>query len=295
MEAKRQIIALTGVLLILVACEAQNTPPENHPQWVIHSKVVFKEADFITAREPLPQSAFRLTFPYVAGDLYGAPNVGDFIHPVLKPDYTFEIDLNRTQADLLRSLGPTDFSVEYLKIDPPDARIARLTPLALQADGIEQVATSDWVDTRSNGRLMLVYVDKPARITGALTRNGHTVRYNIRASKAGYIWIGSIETEDNELMFTEVERPENVILALTPPQLDGELQHPGNHNRPWEIPAAINDAMSTSGAAQASSVGGLSTSSTASSTSSPVSSAADLRSVDRTRRDARARTDLPDR
>jgi hypothetical protein len=288
MEAKRQIIALTAVLLVLVACEAQNTPPENHPQWVIHSKVVFKEADLTTAREPLPQSAFRLTFPYVAGDLYGSPNVGDFIHPVLKADYTFEIDLNRTQADLLRSLEPTDFSVDYLKIDPSDARIARLTPLALQADGIEQVATTDWVDTRSNERLMLVYVDRPARITGALTRNGHTIRYNIRASKAGYIWITGIQTEDDELMFTEVERPENVILALTPPHPSGDLQHAQGHNRLLEVPAAGNDAVGASGAAPPSKVDGL--------TSSSSSAASiDLRDIDRVRRDARARTDLPDR
>jgi hypothetical protein len=281
MEGRRQIIALAGVLLILVACEAQNPPPENHPQWVIHSKVVFREADLTTPREALPQSAFRLTFPYVAGDLYGSPNIGDLIHPVLNSDYTFEIDLNRTQSDLVRSLQPTEFSVDYLKIDPPDARIARLTPLALQADGIEQVATSDWVDTRSNERLMLVYADRPARITGAVTRNGHTVRYNVRIAEAGYVWIGWVETEDEELMFREVDRPENIILALTPPQVANQVQHVQGDS----LPAARSTLSDTASA-----------SATVSSTDAhSLDGVADLRGVDRPRRSARARGELPDR
>jgi len=303
MEARHQVIALAGVMLILVACEAQNAPPETHPQWVIHSKVVFKESDLTTAREALPLGAFRLTFPYVAGDLYGSPTIGDLMHLNLNPDYTFEIDLNRTQADLLKSLQPTEFSYDYLKIDPPEARIARLTPLALQADGIEQVATTDWVDTRSNERLMLVYVDRPARITGALTRNGRTTRYNIRISKAGYVWIGCVETEDEEQMFTEVERPENVILALTPRQTSGELPRslPG-HDSAHADSAHADSAHADSAHADSASSSAASSASTPQTTSDlrgldALSSSADLRGVDSPRRAAsRARTAaLPDR
>lgn len=277
LDAKRQILALTGVLFILVACEAQNPPPEYHPDWVIHSKVVFREADFITPRPALPQSAFRLTFQYIAGDLYGAPNIGELSHPVLNPDYTFELDLNSTQADLVRSLQPTEFSADYMRIDPPDARIARLAPLAMQADGIEQVATTDWVDARSNKRLMLVYADRPARITGALTRNGHTVSYNIRIAEAGYVWIGCVKTEDAELMFREVDPPTHVVLALTPPET-------ARHN-----PLPLGEAL----VASSSSSEAESASSTASSNNGGGLDITDLRGLDRPRRSARARDELP--
>ncbi len=64
---------------------------------------------------------------------------------------------------------------------------------------------------------MLVYVDRPARITGALVREGYTIRYNIRAAAPGYIWIARRKSEDGEQMYTEVEKPESVILALTVP------------------------------------------------------------------------------
>jgi hypothetical protein len=190
---------------------------EGHRGWVLHSQIKFLSADLQGTRDPLPRNAFRLFFPYIAGDLYGPATTGDFIHPVINADLTFEIDFGRAQQDLNRSLQPTEFSLDYLKIDPPDARIARLAPLALQPDGIEQVAATDWIDAVTHERLMLVYVDRPSRITGALVRDDYTIRYNVRAPTAGYIWIARRQTDDGEQMYTEVEKPESVVLALTPP------------------------------------------------------------------------------
>jgi hypothetical protein len=190
---------------------------ESHHGWVLHSQIKFLAPDLQVARDPLPRGSFRLFFPYIAGDLYGPATTGDFIHPVINPDLTFEIDFSRAQQDLNRSLQPTEFSLEYLKIDPPDARIARLAPLALQPDGIEQVAATDWVNEYTHERLMLVYVDRPARITGALVRDDYTIRYNVRAAAPGYIWIARRRTDDGEQMYTEVEKPDKVVLALTPP------------------------------------------------------------------------------
>jgi len=190
---------------------------EAHHGWVLHSQVKFFSADIQVPSEPLPRASFRLLFPYIAGDLYGPATTGDFIHPSLNADLTFDIDFGRVQQDLMRELQPTEFSLDYLKIDPANARIARLAPLALQSDGIDQVATADWIDGATHERLMLVYVDRPCRITGALVLKDYTVRYNVRAPAAGYIWIGHHHTDDGEQMYTEVEKPAEVYLALTPP------------------------------------------------------------------------------
>jgi hypothetical protein len=205
------LIAVAG----LAACRQSESEP--HLGLVLHSRIQFLSPDLQVARDPLPRGTFRLFFPYIAGDLYGPATTGDFIRPVINADYTFDIDFGRVQPDLVRSLQRTDFSLDYLKIDPPDARIARLAPLALQSDGIEQVATIDWIDARTHERLMLVYVDRPARITGALVREDYTIRYNVRATAAGYIWIVRRQTDEGEQMYTEVDKPESVVLALTPP------------------------------------------------------------------------------
>ena len=190
--------------------------PEAHHGWVLHSQVRFFSADFHVASQPLPASAFRLVFPYVAGDLYGPATTGDFIHPTLNADLSFEIDFGRVQKDLNVELQPTEFRLEYLRIEPAESRIARLTPLALQPDGIEQVATADWIDGATHQQLMLVYVDRPCRITGALARKDYTVSYNVRAAAAGYIWIAGRQTQDGQHLYTEVVQPATVYLALTP-------------------------------------------------------------------------------
>jgi hypothetical protein len=217
------LVALAG----LAGCGQVDT--EAHHGWVLHSQVKFFSPDFQMASEPLPRSAFRLFFPYVAGDLYGPATTGDFIHPLLNADLTFDIDFGRIQKDLLRELQPTEFRLEYLKIEPAEARIARLAPLALQPDGIDQVATANWIDGATHEQLMLVYVDRPCRITGALVRNDHTVRYNVRAAAAGYIWIAGRQTADGEHMYTEVAQPETVYLGLTP-------SAPANHPAPPPSP-----------------------------------------------------------
>jgi hypothetical protein len=211
----RVFFVLAAALSVLAGC-SQEEPPRPAPSWVLHSRVAFFSPDLQVAREPLPRDTFRLYFRYIAGDLYGPATTGDFIRPTIKPDFSFDIDFGRVQPDLTRSLQPTEFSDDYLKIDPPNARIARLAPVALQPDGIEQVATTEWIDANTHERLMLVYVDRPARITGALERSDYTIRYNIRATAPGYIWIARRETEDGEQMYTEVRQPQSVILALTP-------------------------------------------------------------------------------
>ena len=207
---------LWALLAVAGLAGCGRSDPTAHPGWVLHSQVKFFSADFQVASEPLPRSGFRLQFPYIAGDIYGPATIPDYIHPTLNPDLTFDIDFGRVQQDLTRELQPTEFRLDYLKIEPAEARIARLAPLALQADGIEQVATADWIDGDTHQQLMLVYVDRPCRITGALVRNDYTVRYNVRAAAAGYIWIAGRQTQDGQHLYTEVAQPATVYLALTP-------------------------------------------------------------------------------
>src|SRR5581483_2584589 len=75
-----------AALAMLAGCSRQ-APVTAHADWVIHSRIVFLMQDLTTARAALPLSQFRLVFPYIAGDLYGAPTTGDFVQPVIGTDY----------------------------------------------------------------------------------------------------------------------------------------------------------------------------------------------------------------
>lgn len=179
----------------------------HHPGWVIHSA--------LEINGPAPAGGYRLVFPYIVGDFYGAPTTGDLVVPVKGADGGFTLDLNRTQEALESELGPTDFSLRFLKITPAKARIARLAPAALQPNGIDPVGTVQWLDAKSRQPLMLVYVDRPAHIEGSVTRGGVTVRYDIRAAAPGYMWIGGIEAGEHETLYTVVPPPAHLMLTIT--------------------------------------------------------------------------------
>ena len=204
-------VALVALLLALSGC---NHAP-HHPGWVIHSS--------IEVVGPPPAGGYRLLFPYIVGDFYGEPNTGSFVAPVSRTAGAFTLDLNRTQEALESELEPTDFELRFLKIAPHDARLARLSPVALQRDGIDPVGMVEWLDARSHKPLMLVYVDRPARIAGSLSRGGNTFRYDIRVAKAGYVWIGAIQAAKHEMLYTAVPPPRGLILTIT-------TGHSGGHD-----------------------------------------------------------------
>jgi hypothetical protein len=201
----RSLICFCTVMLLIAAAGCSRAP--HHPDWVIHSSIEFAG--------PLPAGGYRLIFPYIVGDLYGSPNTGSFVAPVSRTPGGFTLDLNRTQQALESELVSTDFELRFMTIAPRETRLARLAPVALQRDGIEAVGTMDWLDARSRKSLMLVYVDRPARIAGAVTRDGKTIRYDIRVVRPGYVWIGAIQTGEHDTLYSVVPRPLHLVLTIT--------------------------------------------------------------------------------
>ena len=212
MIARQHCLWPVLALLTLAGC---NRADHNRPEWVIRSKLVFLADDLSRPWTPVPQP-FRLTFPYIAGDIYGAATTGDFVKPVWGGDGRFQIDLNPTHEALLKSLEPTNFSLSYLRIDPPEARVARLAPLMLEGNGIEQTGRLDWFDPDAQRVLLLLYLDRPASISGRITRGGRPLRYAIQASAAGYLWVERQPGADEDV-YRATPKPARLVLAARPP------------------------------------------------------------------------------
>ena len=202
-------LALVSVLAQMPGCARG----PRHPDWVIHSAIEIVG--------PRPGGGYRLVFPYIVGDLYGSANTGGFVAPVSRGSGGFTLDLNRTQKALESELAPTEFGLRFLRIVPAKARIARLIPIALQRDGIDPVGTVEWRDEPSRNPLMLVYFDRPAHIEGSLTRGGETIRYDIRAAKPGYVWIGGIRAGEHDTLYRAVPPPLHLTLTINTRQSTG--------------------------------------------------------------------------
>lgn len=198
--------ATAALIALLVALSGCSHRP-HHPDWVIHSSIAVIGAP--------PAGGYRLVFPYIVGDFYGSPNTGGFVAPVSSAPSGFTLDLNLTQEQLESELGPSEFSLRFLRIAPRDARVARLTPVALQRNGIEPAGRVEWLDARSRQTLMLVYIDRQASISGSVTRGGETTRYDIHAPQPGYFWIGAVQAGEHDTLYTVVPAPRELTLTIT--------------------------------------------------------------------------------
>jgi hypothetical protein len=130
-----------------------------------------------------------------------------------KPDLSFVLDLNKSHENLAKVLIPTEFSQKWMIIEPATARIARLSPFVLPTDGIVPVGVAEWLDADTGTKLMLVYLDRPARLRGEIVHEGRNLQFDITATEAGYMWI---QQPEGSGIFRKATWPGRVVLAVMP-------------------------------------------------------------------------------
>jgi hypothetical protein len=208
----RAALVLTSLALLAACGQREELAPPKRADWVLESHVAFFEKDGKTAR-PAPKENLRLWVPYVVGDLYGAPNAGELAPVAFKPDLSFSLDLNKSHEKLALALVPTEFSQKWMTIEPKDARVARLSPFVLPVEDIVPVGVCEWLDIDTGDKLMLVYIDRPARIRGEIVYEGRNLRFDIESKEAGYLWI---RQPDGNGEFRVAPWPGRVLLAVMP-------------------------------------------------------------------------------
>jgi hypothetical protein len=83
----------------------------------------------------------------------------------------------------------------------------------MPTEGIAPIGRCEWLDADSGARLLLIYVDRPARIRGEIVYEGRNLNFDIDAKQAGYLWVTQPE-ESGE--YRAVPRPKNLVLAVMP-------------------------------------------------------------------------------
>jgi hypothetical protein len=208
---KGRLIAAATALLF-AACAKQEPPPPL-PTLLVHSQVVFLEADGKTPRAA-PREKLRVWMPSLVGDMYGSPNEGEIVPVDLKADLSFTLDLNGAGKILEKGLVPSQFSQKWMAIKPAEARIARVLPFVMPADNIGPVGVSEWLDPATGAKLMLLYLDRPAHVIGEIVYEGRQLKFDIEAKEAGYLWVRQPAGNGT---FRAVPKPDRILLAVFPP------------------------------------------------------------------------------
>jgi hypothetical protein len=209
---KRRLVILL-LPFVLGSCGApKEGATTQRADLIIHSHVKFVAADGQTLQSA-PQEPLRLWMPYVVGDFYGAPNAGELVPVELRPDMSFSINLNAALPLISKALIPTAFSQQWMAIEPAAARVARLSPFVLPAEGIVPVGVCEWLDADTGAKLMLIYVDRPARVRGDIVYESRNLQFDIEAKEAGFLWV---HQPAGSGVFQTAPRPANVVLAVMP-------------------------------------------------------------------------------
>ena len=160
-----------------------------------------------------PRGAMRIWAPLLVGDMYGSPNEGEPVAMTLRPDLTFRLDLNGAGKTIEKGLVPTRFSQKWMAVEPAEARVARVIPFVLEADNIGPMGTAEWLDQSSGAKLILLYVDRPAKIRGDIVYESLRLQFEIDAAEAGFLWVQQPEGNGT---FRAAPPPEKLVLAVYP-------------------------------------------------------------------------------
>lgn len=201
---------------------AASEPFTERPEWVFSARMAFFEKGRLTARPRMSQSDFKLWFPWIGGDLYGAPTTTDFIEPVVDADYSFTIDLNKSQPHLIRSLDTARFTDMNLTVEPADVRIARVATFTMKPDLSDRAGSTSWQDGDAPAdSYILAYFDRACRIGGTIKFGDANVerKYDLVVPAAGYYWLLTRDIDETHQEMTIGSKPADLVLAVEP--LDG--------------------------------------------------------------------------
>jgi hypothetical protein len=200
----------------LIACSPGHDTADLGPQWKLHTRVEFVESDFKTARTALAPGSFYLAFPFIGGDLYGAPTTDDFVRVRVDPDYSFVLDLTTSERFARRAVRHAAIGKGRVRGTPAAVGLARVATLTMDSETEQRAGFTGWSDATGDGNLVLAYLDGHGRIFGSFTEDGHEYRFNISVEKEGYAWLRRRKIAENASEMVVSEWPRELVLRVAP-------------------------------------------------------------------------------
>jgi hypothetical protein len=154
----------------------------------------------------------------VPGGIFGAPNYPPPIAKDLGKATTVPIHLTalRDALDTQAATIAAAAAKAGWKIEPADTRFARLATTIVTADKARGPFWVGFVDSASKNKLLLVFFDRPCRLTGtvAIHENG-TTTYTVDVSieKPGLNWL-AITSSGSDRRLTNAELPSRLIFLV---------------------------------------------------------------------------------
>lgn len=154
----------------------------------------------------------------IPGNIFGPPVFPAIVSAYAHIGEPSVLDLASAESKLEKIATPlTDVGISAgLRIDPPEARLARLGIFAADADTGNGVPGYTSLIGPSKEIYSIVYFDRPCVLTGVAHSEGKSVTYNVRILGSGIHILAM--TQDSPATFTvsQGEPPNLITLSIVP-------------------------------------------------------------------------------
>jgi len=192
--------------------------PRIDPQLAIDSSIRFVEEDHATLRQGVSREGIFQWFPFIGGDLYGAPTTEDYIRPELKDDLSFSFDLNQSYGYVDTLARPAALSAKGIELTPKETRVARVATFTFDPVTKQRVGYTTWAEPDTKDTFVLAYFDRACEIRGEVVTEGDRHGFAIIVPGPGYSWIRFHKLSEHEFEVTWSARPKRLTLDVTPVQ-----------------------------------------------------------------------------
>lgn len=221
-ERRRSIKVSWSIVLAVTILMAGCAAPKREPNVATKSSVPIRFVDVsgnaISAKDrPVNATAMLGAIP---GGVFGAPHyslqterLGKILTlPISLSD--LRVALNEQSATLTN-----DAETAGWRIDPTDTRIARVAT-TISHEGTSNLMVG-FVDSASKSNLLLVFFDRPCRLTGTVLvhpREGQATTFviDVTVGQAGLNWLKMTGDSQGQDLITNTQAPSNPLFVIAP-------------------------------------------------------------------------------
>lgn len=185
-------------------------------------KVIKFDVGYVEKKSPsnekLPQEVL-LRMPLIVGNIFGLTTTKPVVSVVLPIGEKTELNLAEIRETVKKSAAP--LTAEALNIGfvvkPEKTKIARLSTLIDKPSDGKSVGSASFYGDNPEEKLMLVYFDRPCKLTGLVQSiGGVKFDYNVGIKKSGFYFLKFVQQAPSDYKVSVSKLPRKLKLNIEP-------------------------------------------------------------------------------
>lgn len=210
------VVALVALVALGTSAGAPAQVTEGQSPRILRVDVKHVDENNLPLSSSQGPDTIAIVLALVPGELFGAPAGRPIAVQQLSDSRQFELDLNLLGERVEGETAPlTDNAARSgLVIAPEATRIARVATFAANPVTRRTIGYTGFTDSVSREPLLLVYFDRPCRVSGVVRWMGEEYFHDVTIAHRGFHWLRISETSRGRFSIQNTPGTENIFLAI---------------------------------------------------------------------------------